>query len=491
MNDSDTALLPWESVNDEFFGSHYDSTAPQITSLLSACSYPVPQQIRQPQRRQDVHLPLLGGIVPENQLLLYNNDTQPTQPAVKSLKRTRSNADKSGLSALTKRGRPRKVAESTADEDPEERRRRQIRLAQRAYRSRKEANLSSLKDRISELEGIVEKMSTAVLSFSDVLVQSGVLASHANLTENLRDTVQTCLTLAREANNDSPQEVTTISPPLTEDSLPDFVAHEQHGPSAQIVELDESSSSILEPSLPIELRDSLKLRSRNVPRFFESLEAAEMDLNVFIDRLHMSCVYQGCFALCDESIGIDRIQKHFCLLLQIMDRKRIASYFQAALNEKESRKYFEDWEEVPFFSLGGAGTHYARSSLTGKSADRPFRPGVRWVSVRSVSHFPQHLQTRLEGDWFDMGDLEGYLREHDVHLLTYPPMDPARPRLQGTAINAARFIQGMASFVSAPFVWVLHTYLMVALSTNAICLGWTPGFRRRDVENALQSCVWR
>ncbi|GKZ47504.1 hypothetical protein AbraIFM66951_010871 [Aspergillus brasiliensis] len=454
MNDSDTALLPWESVNDEFFGSHYDSTAPQITSLLSACSYPVPQQIRQPQRRQDVHLPLLGGIVPENQLLLYNNDTQPTQPAVKPLKGTRSNADKSGSSALTKRGRPRKVAESTADEDPEERRRRQIRLAQRAYRSRKEANLSSLKDRISELEGIVEKMSTAVLSFSDVLVQSGVLASHANLTENLRDTVQTCLTLAREANNDSPQEVTTISPPLTDDSLPDFVAHEQHGPSAQIVELDESSSSILEPSLPMELRESLKLRSRNVPRFFESLEAAEMDLT-------------------------------------IMDRKRIASYFQAALNEKESRKYFEDWEEVPFFSLGGAGTHYARSSLTGKSADRPFRPGVRWVSVRSVSHFPQHLQTRLEGDWFDMGDLEGYLREHDVHLLTYPPMDPARPRLQGTAINAARFIQGMASFVSAPFVWVLHTYLMVALSTNAICLGWTPGFRRRDVENALQSCVWR
>lgn len=127
MSDSDTALLPWESVNDAFFGSHYDSTAPQITSLLSACSYPVPQQIRQQQRRQqDVQLPLLGGIIPENQLLLYNNDTQPTQPPVKSLKRTRNEVEKSGSSALTKRGRPRKVAQDTADEDPEEVRETQL-----------------------------------------------------------------------------------------------------------------------------------------------------------------------------------------------------------------------------------------------------------------------------------------------------------------------------------------------------------------------------
>lgn len=340
----------------------------------------------------------------------------------------------------------------------EQRRRRQIRLAQRAYRSRKEANLSSLKGRISELEGIVEKMSTSVLSLSDELVRSGVLASHAGLTEHLRDTVQTCLTLAREASNDSPQEVTTISPPQTDDGQPDFLPHEQHSQSAQIVELDESVSSILEPNLHLELRESPITWSKKIPRFFESSESAKMDLTVFTDRLHMSCVYQGCFALCDESISIDRIQKHFCLLLQVMDRNRIASYFQAALNEKESRKYFAEWDEVPFFSLGGAGTHYSRSSLKSKAADRPFRPGVRWVSVRSVSHFPQHIQAKLQGDWFDMGDLEGYLREHDVHLLTYPPMDPARHRLKGTAINAARFIQGMALFSLLAFRYSILTY---------------------------------
>ncbi|PYI07713.1 AT DNA binding protein [Aspergillus sclerotiicarbonarius CBS 121057] len=475
MTDSDTALVPWENINEQFFGSQrmlLESTStPQITSLLSACSYPVPQQIRQSQRGPGyIHAPLLG-IVPENSLHYDNNDMQATQPAAKPPKRPRGDVNRSG-SSLNKRGRPRKVVEGAVDEDPEERRRRQIRLAQRAYRSRKEANISSLKSRISELETVVEKMSTAVLSFSDELVQSGVLAANASLTEHLRDTVQTCLTLAREASNDGEQEIPIVSPPQTEQGSPEFVTPEQQSQPLQIVGLNESLPSSFDPnfSLRLGLAGPQNTASRKSLRFFESLETSEMDLPLFTDRLHMSCVYQGCFALCDDSIDMDRIQKHFCLLLQIMDRKRLASYFRGALNEKESRKRFEEWEEVPFFSLGGAGTHYSRSSLKCKAADRPFRPGVRWVSVRSLSHFPPHIQKQLEGDWFDMGDLEGYLREQDVRLLTYPPIDHAQYHSK-RAINAARFIQ--------------------ALSANAICLGWTPGFSRRDVENALQSCIWK
>ena len=325
----------------------------------------------------------------------------------------------------------------------EQRRRRQIRLAQRAYRSRKEANISSLKSRISELEAVVEKMSTSVLSFSDELVQSGVLVGNTGLTAHLRDTVQTCLTLAREASNDGEQEIPIISPPQTEQGSPEFLMPEQQT-QPPIVGSKDSIPFGFEShfNLPLGPGGLQKSGIRKSPRFFESLETSEMDLSLFTDRLHMSCVYQGCFALCDESIEMDRIQKHFCLLLQIMDRKRIASYFQAALNEKESRKRFEEWEDVPFFSLGGAGTHYSRSSLKCKAADRPFRPGVRWVSVRSVSQFPQHIQKQLEGDWFDMGDLEGYLREQNVRLLTYPPMDRAQHHSKRMAINAARFIQG-------------------------------------------------
>ncbi|RAK96775.1 bZIP transcription factor [Aspergillus ibericus CBS 121593] len=476
MADSETALVPWENINEQLFGSQLvrlESTAtPQITSLLSACSYPVPQQIRQSQRVSGyTHAPLLG-YVPESQLHYDNHDLQASQPAAKSSKRPRGDVNPPGPS-LNKRGRPRKVVEGGVDEDPEERRRRQIRLAQRAYRSRKEANITSLKSRISELEGVVEKMSTAVLSFSDELVQSGVLAANASLTEHLRDTVQTCLTLAREASNDGEQETTIISPPQTEQGSPEFLLHEQQSQPIPIVGLNESLPPSFDPNFNLHpgLPGSQKPGSRKSPRFFESLETSEMDLPVFTDRLHMSCVYQGCFALCDESIDIDRIQKHFCLLLQIMDRKRIASYFQAALNERESRRRFEEWGEVPFFSLGGAGTHYSRSSLKCKAANRPFRPGVRWVSVRSLTHFPPQIQKQLEGDWFDMGDLEGYLREQNVRLLTYPPMENEQYTSKGRAINAARFIQ--------------------ALSANAICLGWTPGFRRRDVENALQSCIWK
>lgn len=123
MTDSDTALVPWESINEQLFGTQHvrlDSSAtPQITSLLSACSYPVPQQIRQPQRDPGyIQTPLLG-YVPEAALYNEAPDMQATQPATKPPKRPRGDVNRS-RSSLNKRGRPRKVVEDAVDEDPEE-----------------------------------------------------------------------------------------------------------------------------------------------------------------------------------------------------------------------------------------------------------------------------------------------------------------------------------------------------------------------------------
>ncbi|PWY74334.1 hypothetical protein BO70DRAFT_104653 [Aspergillus heteromorphus CBS 117.55] len=346
---------------------------------------------------------------------------------------------------------------------PGQRRRRQIRLAQRAYRSRKEANVSLLKSRISELENVVEKMSTAVLSFSEELVQSDMLASNAVMAQHLRDTVQTCLSLAREASKDSDHESPIVSPPQTEEASPSMT-HEQHSQTSPLVDL-ESLPSSFDSNSYLNIGGLHARQHSSSPRFFESPETSEMDLLVFIDKLHMSCVYQGCLALTDESISLERLQKHFCLTLQIMDRKRLASYFQLALNQKETRKRFEKWGGIPFFSLGGAGTHYPRALPNGQQS----RPGLQPVSAQSLSHLPQDIQQQLQGEWFDMGDLEGHIRERGIRFFSYPPENLAQYPAR-VAINEARLIQ--------------------TLTAKAICLGWTPGFRRGDVEEAIRSCAW-
>ncbi|KAI5807724.1 hypothetical protein DFH27DRAFT_608485 [Peziza echinospora] len=62
------------------------------------------------------------------------------------------------------RGRPRL---DTRDETAADRRRTQIRLAQRAYRMRKETTISSLRTRVNELEAAIDGMQTAFLELHD------------------------------------------------------------------------------------------------------------------------------------------------------------------------------------------------------------------------------------------------------------------------------------------------------------------------------------
>jgi len=72
------------------------------------------------------------------------------------------------------RGRPRLDPQ---DETPAERRRTQIRLAQRAYRNRKETTISELKGQVSELQGSINQMSRTFSMLHDNLFDSGVLNS--------------------------------------------------------------------------------------------------------------------------------------------------------------------------------------------------------------------------------------------------------------------------------------------------------------------------
>jgi hypothetical protein len=76
-----------------------------------------------------------------------------------------------------KRGRPR-LAKHATDESAADRRRTQIRMAQRAYRQRKESSLDELRQRVSELTNTVELMNRAFAEHHDrLLFRAGGLLS--------------------------------------------------------------------------------------------------------------------------------------------------------------------------------------------------------------------------------------------------------------------------------------------------------------------------
>lgn len=104
-----------------------------------------------------------------------------------------------GSSNRKQRGRPRL---DTKDENAADRRRTQIRLAQRAYRLRKETTISSLRNRVNELETAIDGMQTTFLELHDSAMSclsKNPDVSSAGFGSNLKQLTEKFLGLAKEA----------------------------------------------------------------------------------------------------------------------------------------------------------------------------------------------------------------------------------------------------------------------------------------------------
>ncbi|KKK13228.1 hypothetical protein P175DRAFT_0497744 [Aspergillus ochraceoroseus IBT 24754] len=458
---------------------------PQLTSLLSATSYPVPEPVHSqdhlPPADQEP-VPLLGGVVidssssgiVDDDLLSHHEEdsrasvspdtshSDQSQTAAHRPSKRQRMSNPNG-EAVRKRGRPRKPIDGAKGEDPEERRRMQVRMAQRAYRSRKEASISSLKSRITHLETTVERMNTAVLSFGDELVHSGALESHPDLLQPLRDTVQKCLVMptagtgSGSAAHTQDSNTTMPSSAALHYLLPPSDPGAGHSPPFGFTTTgpNDANWSIY--------------RS---PSFSSSSEIVDtMEIPDFIDQLHVACRYQAYLLAANTSVPMRRIEAPFRMLLSIMPRASITAYFKDWLLARANNKPLTQWDHVPYFCVGGAGTHYHLGSETSYSPKRPALPHQTWSSEpEPLSRFPTDIQEDLDEDWFDLQDLEGFLRAKHVTLPTCPPSDIKigpleRGPLANTAANVTRLIQSLIS--------------------RAMCLGRSPGFRRKDVESAL------
>ncbi|KAL4941977.1 hypothetical protein BDV06DRAFT_171140 [Aspergillus oleicola] len=441
--DPTDSLFPatWESSSGSQSGQNTwatEESQPQLDLdldlLLSASSYPIPD-FQDPQfnaqggSEQSSAEPdsLYGGLVRYGDVGTGGLAANEAAAAPANTSTAKNRVSRSGEPAK-KRGRPRKLI-GDATVNPEERRRTQVRIAQRAYRSRKEANVSQLKDRISQLETAVKQMSASVISFGDDLVRSGALDSHPELLKPLGNTMQACLGLPVLPYADSTYQMNGLS-----------------------------------GSNP---RQSNKLLTTS-PTSSSSLPTDNMSIPEFIDRLHITCSYQAYLVTANPSISQRRLERPFWILLSLMPRFFVAEYFKDWLLAKGGHKTLDHWDHIPFFRVGGAGTHYA----TTENVYHPFpTPRSKPPVEEDVTRFTDWMTEGAEDDWFDMGDLQGYLKEREVVF-------PGHALAVGNVI-ACQKDQGAHSVAR----------LMQRLVRGAICLGRSPGFRRRDVEAAIDEFV--
>ncbi|KAK4452503.1 AP-1-like transcription factor [Podospora aff. communis PSN243] len=106
------------------------------------------------------------------------------------------------------RGRPRL---DVKDETAADRRRTQIRLAQRAYRNRKENAIQTLEKRVQELKDANEEMSNVFLQLHDFALSTGALDKIPEFGRQLRQTTEKFLALARKASEDGSKDDDTAT----------------------------------------------------------------------------------------------------------------------------------------------------------------------------------------------------------------------------------------------------------------------------------------
>ncbi|KAJ5188128.1 hypothetical protein N7491_004453 [Penicillium cf. griseofulvum] len=428
------------------------SATSNIASLLPISSCPQTEVSISQGTQMHEQLPLSGDVFLENRSS-QNRKKQTIPSQSKTQKSQKRQRYKPKPAVVKKRGEPRD-AEIPLSGVPEDRRRMQVRLAQRAFRSRQRDAITGLNNRISQLETILDRMSLTVLSFSGQLIQSGVLAPYSDLTTHLHDTIKTFHALTSEANPDRETPVSNAP------------SHSEDLPQSSSPGLITTPSSNIPPSSSPDRSTSDHFTSDSFPHTLESPEISVIELSEFIERLNLACLYQGKLALCDQSISLHRLQTPFGFLFSMMNRECATVYFKARLDAQVSQKPLDGWAEVPFFGLGGAGTHYPRLSLHNQGVSHSFRGYHEWDIVRDpLSLVSPDIQEQLKGDWFDLQDLEGFLREKDVILILCSD-EPNQVSPSKTTVNIARLIP--------------------ALMTRGICLGRTPGFHRDDVEKALQ-----
>lgn len=309
-----------------------------------------------------------------------------------------------------------------------QRRRTQIRLAQRAYRNRKDTAITTLEQKVKDLEQVNEDMGKEFMRFYDFVLSQGMLDGAPEVARRLNDTTRKFLTFGRKSNEDGSKENSDPSPPPPEvpqvpeastqrqdskiSSGASSYSHDRHSTSSNPQLQSPSSmdansapahssslSSFMPPStMPYEVITQPTPENASFPVFNSQGQVPFFD-NSFNISPFPAIPAPNSYAFQERSFG-RRLQRAtleagfrlvsmanppphryaavfgFCLLFE--PREAIIRRISTSLS-KSREETMSVWK-FPFTNLGGAGTFFPdsqpTSNLGGSAPDYPTRNQV-------------------------------------------------------------------------------------------------------------------
>ncbi|KAL2276418.1 hypothetical protein FJTKL_00866 [Diaporthe vaccinii] len=320
------------------------------------------------------------------------------------------------------RGRPRL---NTKDQTAAERRRTQIRLAQRAYRSRKENAIQTLERRVQELQDNNEELSNVFLKLHDSAVNLGVLEQAPGFALELRAATEKILSLAKRSSEDGGQDEPTESSAAeqpsrqtnTENSGSPDVAEAQPVRNSTVpvwggyMVANEAGTTIPDESMPLPSGAMMSVTQAplgyeivTMPTFENAsfpfdlnpespypniLDPASMSTPAYTLSTYSSLPLPQSMAFSEPTFG-RRLQRNalelayrlitmpdppkhryaevfgFCMLFEPIDkiRERISLSLERTASESLN------WWQAPFWAAGGSGQHQLQQDTSGSGGPR-------------------------------------------------------------------------------------------------------------------------
>jgi len=308
----------------------------------------------------------------------------------------------------------------------------QIRRAQRTYRQKKEATIQSLKTRVGVLEQTLQNISNILGADQD---EDHALNTIGPKPDGLARARQLVLAEIDKTRSEHGQQI--------DHSLGDSIFGYQVSHDRRHIE-DEYDKTNSQHRTHPRPRSPSPLLNRLFPS--TTIYTYSYQESDFSRRLHRFCLEHTYRWLADPDFDPNHMSRVFGLLPCIQDMPGIRRSFRRSLQVEIGGSL--EVVKVPFYKLGGAGTHYPRIGADGRPVypDNLRRPGKilrRMARIlrrggihdwdedwsgdaepdlqdgigreeRAMSDEERLRSLDLEGEWFDSHDVQGYLEHYGI-----------------------------------------------------------------------------
>ncbi|KAL3493518.1 hypothetical protein BJX62DRAFT_200198 [Aspergillus germanicus] len=393
--------------------------------------------------------------------------------ATKSLKLGREHAD-----GAKRRGRPRMAP--TGDTTRMDRR-AQIRYAQRTYRHKKELRQRNMEHRLAELEGTMNRVSDSLSEFFDMAIESDLHVTHPQLFDRLRDTVTqlkrvTATTKGEEGDENG--EGDTSRELILPVVFAENVSSGYTGPFGYMVNPLQDTVAVTDKNNDRGPMQPFRRKTTSALHRIEGPLPGTGNINysyshnepTLLRTLQRYCLEYTYCLFSDAATDPREFYRVFRLVPCVKYREKMGKYLLCLVRSGANERL--DIPALPFYCIGGAGTHYPRVEGGNRVWHEKMRLPRRVLGtvasslnedIASVDRERLLEMAGLDGVWLDSNDVVGFLEERGV-------------------LSGSREEEGVSMSLD------IDRFLQ-SLAENMVILGRSPGFRLRDVEAALATSL--